>query len=992
MYVRTSAFLVALALAVSGLAGAQETTGTVTGRVVDAQGLAVPGATVTLTGPQGPRSVVTDGDGRFSSPFLTPGTYMVRAELQGFKAAEARNIVISLDTTTTINLKMEVGGLTETVEVIGAAATIDTKTTTIGGVLDSEMLSLVPIGRRMTDALYLVPGVSSGGAVGRANPSISGASGLDNQYIVDGVNVTNTGYGAIGSYSIIFGSLGTATPFDFIKELQVKSGGYEAEYGQAMGGLVNVVTKSGSNQLRGSIFGYTRPDALESPWRTVQTPNGVVNTVGSETSDVGAEAGGPVLRDRLFFFGAIDPTWETRTFIAPDGFPLQSLGQVDRKRTLWSYSAKATWQAASAHSVNASFFGDPSHGDMGPQRQSAMLVSDTSSFSEIDYGGNSQTVRYDGVISSNWLIEGSFAHSTNKINETPSVNQWRFTDTRVTPQVITGGIGFFEQGNNSGNYQYAAKSTNVLGDHQLKYGVLYEDVKYIQASNRTGPTFTIDGRETATGATVSILPDVNFGQIYRVTRANFNIERVTHQDYWAFFVQDNWRVGDRLTINPGLRYEQQTLIGTIQQLQTIDGESLDNFPLKNNWAPRIGVVYDVIGNGRSKLYFNYGRFFARVPNDLAARALSADEGVSRADFFDANLSQQVPEGVLTVTPGGVSATQHVIVAGAAPDLIDPDTKLSSKDEYVAGFEWEAIPNNVFGVRYIHRGIGKILEDVAPAPAVACDAGFVEACSVDYVLTNPNPGIPTIPASLGASFENPIHDYDAVEVTYERRFLNNWMVNTSYRWSRLYGTYEGFFRDDNGQSDPGITSLYDFPTNDPSYTAIGGTEFGYQGNIQYLGALGAGPLPLDRPNAFKFFGNYAFPFGLSLGLGYYATSGKPLTALAALPPYDNDSEIPLTPRGGGFETVDGFKTRTPWEHQWDLQASYQFNMAGNRRLTLIADLFNVLNFRRVTDYNAAVEYPSFGAENPDFGTVTNANVQGQMYQAPFQLRLGARFQF
>jgi hypothetical protein len=185
---------------------------------------------------------VTDGDGRFSSPFLTPGTYTVRAELQGFKAAEARNIVISLDTTTTINLKMEVGGLTETVEVIGAAASIDTRTTTIGGVLDSEMLSLVPIGRRMTDALYLVPGVSSGGAVGRANPSISGASGLDNQYIVDGVNVTNTGYGAIGSYSIIFGSLGTATPFDFIKELQVKSGGYEAEYGQAMGGLVNVVT------------------------------------------------------------------------------------------------------------------------------------------------------------------------------------------------------------------------------------------------------------------------------------------------------------------------------------------------------------------------------------------------------------------------------------------------------------------------------------------------------------------------------------------------------------------------------------------------------------------------------------------------------------------------------------------------------------------------------------------------------------------------------
>ncbi len=992
MYARISAFLVALALAATGLASAQDTTGTITGRIVDAQGLAVPGATVTLTGPQGPRSVVTDSDGRFSSPFLTPGTYSIRAELPGFKAAEARNITVSLDTTTTLNLKMEVGGLTETVEVTGAASAIDTNTTTIGGVLSSELLALVPIGRRMTDALYIVPGVSSGGAVGRANPSISGSSGLDNQYIIDGVNVTNTGYGAIGSYSIVFGSLGTATPFDFVKEIQVKSGGYEAEYGQSMGGVVNVVTKSGSNNFRGSVFGYTRPDAFESSWRTIQTENGVVNTVGTETSDVGVEAGFPIIRDRLFFFGAIDPTWETRTFIAPVGFPLESLGEVDRDRLLWSYSAKGTWQAASAHRLDASFFGDPSHGDLGPQRQSSLLVSNTASFSEIDYGGHNMTVLYDGVIANNWLLEGSFARAHNIIEEFPSVNEWRVTDTRVTPQVITGGIGFFEQGNDGTNYQYAVKSTNVFGGHQIKYGFLYEDVKYTNTNNRTGPTLSISGRQTATGANVSILPDVNFGQIYRVTRANFNTERITHQDYWSLFVQDSWRVSDRLTINPGLRYEQQTLIGTFDQLETLDGEFMNDFPLKNNWAPRIGVIYDVVGNGRSKLYFNYGRFFARIPNDLAARALSADDGVTRADFFDAGLTRQVPEGVLTQTPGGVTATQHVIVAGVGADLIDPDTKLSSKDEYVAGFEWEAFTNTVLGVRYIHRGIGKILEDIAPAPAVACDLGFLEACSVDYILTNPSPDFPTVPAELGAAFEDPIHDYDAVEFTVERRLASNWMVNGSYRWSRLHGTYEGFFRDDNGQSDPGITSLYDFPTNDPSYTEIGGAEFGYLGDIRFLGELGAGPLPLDRPHAFKVFGNYAFPMGLSVGVGFFATSGKPLTALASLPPYDNDSEIPLTPRGGGFETVDGFRERTPWEYQWDIQGSYQMNLGANRSITLLADVFNIFNLRRVTDYNAAVEFPSFGAINPDFGTATSANVSGQMYQAPFQLRLGARFQF
>src|SRR5262249_4507714 len=146
-----------------------------------------------------------------------------------------------------------VGGVTDVVNVTAQSPVVDTSTTTTGAVMDSEMLQRVPIGRRISDTLYIAPGVSSSGSAGTANPSISGGSGLDNQYVVDGVNITNQGYGALGSYSIIFGSLGNATPFDFIKEVQVKTGGYEAEFGQSTGGVVNVVTKSGSNDLRGSV-------------------------------------------------------------------------------------------------------------------------------------------------------------------------------------------------------------------------------------------------------------------------------------------------------------------------------------------------------------------------------------------------------------------------------------------------------------------------------------------------------------------------------------------------------------------------------------------------------------------------------------------------------------------------------------------------------------------------------------------------------------------
>ena len=977
---RASAILMALLIALVGAvtASAQETTGTLTGKLTDTQGLAVPGATVTVTGPQGARSFTTDTDGRFNAPFLTPGTYSVRAELTGFKAVDVTGVSVQLGQTTDLALKMEVGGLTETISVVSSQVVIDASSTTTGSVLSSELLERVPVGRRFSDALYLAPGVSSSGSAGTANPSISGGSGLDNQYVVDGVNVTNQGYGALGSYSIIFGSLGNATPFDFIKEIQVKTGGYEAEYGQSTGGVVNVITKSGSNNFRGSVFAYSRPGALQADYKEFQSENGTVQFGKNEQSDAGFEINGPIVRNRLFFFGAVNPSWESREFKAPAGFPLESLGFVQRKRSNLNYSAKATWQIASSHRLDASFFGDPSKGDLGPQRISALTAQTTSRYSELSkYGGNNQTVRYDGVLSPTFLIEASFANARNQIEEEPAIDEWLVIDRRVTPNITTGGIGFFEAGNDSRNKQFKVKGTNILAGHQLSYGFQYDNVFYSQINQRTGPTFTTsDGRTTATGAQVDILADVNFGTIYRVTRANFNSGRETDQKYYNFFVQDSWKVSDRLTINPGLRYEQQSLSGTLVQ----------DFELKNNWAPRVGVIYDVLGNGRSKLYGNFGIFYARIPNDLAARALSADDGVSRADYFDAGLTRPIPNGVATQVPGGGVITQHLSIAGAGASLIDPDAKLSFKNEFVLGYEFEAMSNTSLGVRYIRRTIGRVLEDVAAAPMVAYDLGLTEG--VDYILRNPSPDDEVLFPELGARFEDPVHNYDAVEFTLDRRFSGKWQGTASYRWSRLHGTFEGFYREDNGQSDPGITSLYDFPTNDPSYTAIGGARFGYPGDIRFLGELGKGPLPLDRPHQLKFYGNYAATDNLGVGLAFNASSGKPLTPLGSNPNYHTGGEIPLGPRGSGIETIDGFKTRTPFEYQLDAQASYNLRF-GDRRITLLADAFNLFNLRRTIDYNAWTDL-AFESPNPDFGTPTSQLTAGPSFQAPFMLRVGARF--
>ena len=194
-------------------------------------------------------------------------TTQVKVELQGFRTLDRQNIDVRLGQRVELTLPLQVGALTESVNVTGAPPVVDASSTTTGAVLDSEMLQRAAGRPPFSDTLYIAPGVSSGGQVGDANPSVSGGSGLENQYVVDGVNITNAGYGALGSYSIVFGSLGNGVPFDFIKETQVKTGGYEAEYGQSTGGVVNVVTKSGTNTLRGSVFGYFRPDALESSYR-----------------------------------------------------------------------------------------------------------------------------------------------------------------------------------------------------------------------------------------------------------------------------------------------------------------------------------------------------------------------------------------------------------------------------------------------------------------------------------------------------------------------------------------------------------------------------------------------------------------------------------------------------------------------------------------------------------------------------------------------------
>src|SRR5437762_8836709 len=267
---------VALLLWFTGLGFAQASAesavrGNLAGSVLDPSSALVQGAKVTLSGPMGKRSVATDQEGRFLFQVLVPGFYSVNVEKQGFKSTDVKGIEVVTGRTSSISVKMEVGTSATTVEVTGGAITVDTESTAQASNLTDTFYQSVPMGRGVTGLFYAAPGVASGGGTGTANPSISGATGLENLYVADGVNITDGGFGGIGVYSRLYGSLGTGLNLSFVKEVQVKTGGFEAQYGKSTGGIVQIVTKSGGSQLHGVIGGYFAPQAFEA---TRKQPDG----------------------------------------------------------------------------------------------------------------------------------------------------------------------------------------------------------------------------------------------------------------------------------------------------------------------------------------------------------------------------------------------------------------------------------------------------------------------------------------------------------------------------------------------------------------------------------------------------------------------------------------------------------------------------------------------------------------------------------------------
>ena len=511
--------------AVEGAFAQQPTTGSLVASITDPAGTPVREAQLTVAGPLGRRVVTADENGRVEIRLLPAGDYRVQVEKPGFGTIVSEAVAVAAGERTWLPIVLTVG-LTEKVEVTGVAPLVDMKRTEVVTTFRTdEVIATLPVGREFTELVRLAPGVVPGLGTGWYNHSIGGSSGLENTYIIDGSNITNSGFGSVGTG--LFGStLSTGVGIDFLEELQVKTAGFEAEYGQALGGVINGVVKSGGNAFTGSVRAFFQPADLEAPGEDVVLEGGATHAEERERTDISVQAGGPFIKDKLFWFVALNPVHDSvhvfrdapvstnpvlgfdpgssLTYPYAELQPAEALdGRRDNQRR-FNYAAKVTWQISPRHRLELSGFGDESRGDgnLGIEAgnpfnlagdldgNGSLDVTRTAPGylegalrTEIEYGSAQQALRYSAVFDPSWLFEGQISHRRSRLDATSVLDDYPYTDVRIA----AGGFDFVPRGGgglpaNTDEQVWDAglKVTGILGRHEVKAGYEYWDAEYSQ--------------------------------------------------------------------------------------------------------------------------------------------------------------------------------------------------------------------------------------------------------------------------------------------------------------------------------------------------------------------------------------------------------------------------------------------------------------------------------------------------------------------------------
>ncbi|MEW5975705.1 MAG: TonB-dependent receptor [Acidobacteriota bacterium] len=948
---------------------AQERAGSLSGVVKDQSGGVLPGVTVVITNKDTNRSVTTktDSAGAYIARELEPGRYTVKFELSGFSNSIVQDVLVLIGKNLDVSTSLQVGTVEQVVEVTGNATLIDTTSTTVAHNVTAEEFDRMPKARTFQDVALTSPSVNSGRIEGGIQ--VNGASGSENNFTIDGLSVTG----------VINGDSRQDAVFEFLQEVQVKTSGIEAEYGGALGGVISAVTKSGGNEFHGEGHWYNYGSNLSAgPTKRLLTdPSDQLSTtyfqddkVKDHYNEIGGSLGGPILKKKLYFFTSFTPL--VRRQEANINFQ-DGPGVFKSDRNSLNMFNKLSWDPVERVRTNFSWL-------YTTQKRTGLIPSFTGYCPNCNlnpianYGSyrtqgwylpkNSYTGSADVTLSPDSLLSfrGGYFWDNYIDNNPPSKHQTRYNATGIglpfeIPAALQQPNGFFDVPLTEVNYFdittrgfYMAdysKTFRFGGTHNLKGGAGFQ--KIVNKANTGyqggGYNVAIYWNRTYTSLATGIRDRGQYGY-YRVRM--IGTQGSASSGIGHMYIQDQWQVHPRLTLSLGLRTERETIPSFNRDVQDI--------AIKFNWgdklAPRLGASYDLFGDGRTKIFGSWGRYFDWTKYELVRGSFGGDVwrewwySLDTLDIFSLGLNNLQGRNLWSDVPGSFQDHRTPL----DEDTLDPNLKPMFVDTSVIGVEYQIRPQLVVSAHYVHSSLTRTIEDIGR---------LVDGNEV-YTIGNPGEGRFEFETNhYGATpdyrMPRPKRQYDALELSLNRRFANGWFLGGNYTYSRLYGNYAGLSSTDEIVQGglPNVT----WSTSQSPFSVLarpgGNANRDYDSDEVMFDSRGNflfGRLETDRPHVLKLYGSYRLKTGTEVGGRFYGGSGTPITTRV-----ENLSQIPIMVNGRADAG------RLPFLNTTDLLVSHEFKMGEVKRLRLEFNMINLFNQKTARyQQNIVTRYRESGA--------------------------------
>lgn len=944
--------LVALLLTGAGLF-AQERGSSVTGVVTDASKGVLQGASVVATNKETDRVIktTTGQDGKYYIRDVEPGRYSLKFEMTGFSKVEVADVALLLGRTLTYDAVMQVGNLETVITVADAPSAIDTSATVVAHNVTEEEFDRMPKARSFQDVALTSPSVNSGAVEGGIQ--INGASGAENNFTVDGLSVTG----------VINGDSRQDALYEFLQEVQVKTSGMEAEYGGALGGVISAVTKSGGNAFHGEAHWYNSGSNFNTdPTKRIQTDpvTDLATTyfkdpkITDHSNEFGGAVSGPIVKEKLYFFTGFSYN-RRRQESAPmfEGDDLATETFKSKRNNVNMFN-KLSWDPTSRIRSNFSWL-------YTTQKRTGLLPAFTgycagcNALSASNYTNNhiqgwylpqnSYSGSVDITLSNTSLlsVRGGYFWDNYKDLDTPTQHQTRYNVSGIglgidIPTELQQPNAWFDVPLTEVSYSDITsrgflmadytKSFRALGTHNLKLGAGFQKIVNNANTAYQGGGYNVaiywdrSYRSLATG-----LSDRGTYGYYRVRV--IGTQGSGGSSIKHLYIQDQWRIHPRLTLNLGLRTENEK----IPTMNNPDRKWAIEFGWKDKLAPRLGASFDVFGDGKMKIFGSWGRYFDWTKYELVRGSFGGDVwkewwySLDTTDIFSLGLDNLQGRNLWSSVPGSYQDHRTAL----DEDSLDPNLKPMFVTNMVFGAEYQFNPQLSFSVHYVRSRLNRTIEDIGR---------LVDGNEV-YTIGNPGEGrfeYETNHYGATPDFKMPKPDrrYDALEISVNRRFSNSWFVGANYTYSRLYGNYAGLSSTDEIVQGGRPNQSWSASQTASTFTARpgGNANRDYDSDEVMFDSEGnflTGRLETDRPHVAKIYGSYAFKFGTEVGMRFYVGSGTPITTRV-----ENLSQIPIMVNGRADAG------RMPVLNTTDLLVAHEFKFKESQKVRVEFNITNLFN--------------------------------------------------